>query len=627
MSQARYYEFYSPYLDLKSIKENGFTECHCPFHTDSSPSAGVNLVSGVFNCFQCGRNYSPAKFYSELTGASYQEARCLIENYLIENKLYEHTDNFVKATPGKNPRFEKLLKLSEEIDEQEIALDYAEGRGLTLETLKTLGVRYAKAENTHWNRESLLFPYYYNGYVVGLRYRDSEGNKSGEPGCHYTLWGFESIRNENRIVIITEGESDRAALCQITKFAFPVISTPGAVFRKEWEREFSGFNKVILIPHADDAGQKQITSAKSILNGKLNVYNLNWKRGQIGKDLCDWLVSNDPNELIRDINGLAKVSKKTSIMTGLEFKQEADKPRRFFIENLFARGQVAVIAGPPKNKKTLFTLDLLRVILTPNEPFFGKENLRSCADNCKVLFLEEEGDIEELYERAERVLNGTNWQSNVYWGHRVGLKIDSDEGTQEIINFIDDKKIDLLILDPFSKMFVCEEDKATDIGIVWNNIDRILQTCPNVGIIMLHHFSKNGTINDTWNALRGSSRIAASADLGIFLQNRESKEPVGVKFRLDGRTLKDLKAHDGGDIFKTVFNPTTGRFRIDEGTVIVDKSQKLVDATKDNGPWKVEDAAKYIGVTTVTVRNWVKKRPNELIMDNDLLCYIGEKDA
>ena len=144
---------------------------------------------------------------------------------------------------------------------------------------------------------------------------------------------------------------------------------------------------------------------------------------------------------------------------------------------------------------------------------------------------------------------------------------------------------------------------------------------------MLHHFSKNGTINDTWNALRGSSRIAASADLGIFLQNRESKEPVGVKFRLDGRTLKDLKAHDGGDIFKTIFSPTTGRFKIDEGIVIVDKSQKLVDATRDNGPWKIEDAAKYINVTTVTVRNWIKKRPNELTVDNDLLCYTGDNNA
>jgi len=204
----------------------------------------------------------------------------------------------------------------------------------------------------------------------------------------------------------------------------------------------------------------------------------------------------------------------------------------------------------------------------------------------------------------------------------VGLKIDTDEGTQEIINFIDENKIDLLFLDPFSKMFSIEEDKATEIGIVWNNIDRILQTCPDVGIVILHHFSKNASINDLWNALRGSSRIAASADLGIFVQNRESKEPDGVKFRLDGRTLKGVKAHDGGDIFKAVFNPATGRFKIDEGIVIIDKSEKLVDATKTNGPWSVEDAAKTLGVTTATIRNWLKKREKELKMEDNLIIYV-----
>lgn len=622
MPEARYYEFYAPYLELGTVKGDGFTACRCPFHQDAHPSAGVNLENGVFNCFSCGRKFSAVKFYSELTGASPQEARCLVENYLIQNELYEHTDNFVKASPGKNPKFEKLLAESEEITDQEIAVEYAEGRNLRIETLRALGVRFAKAENTHWNRDSLVFPYFYNGYVVGLRYRDAEGNKSGEPGCHYTLWGLDELDNEGRAVVVVEGESDRAAFWQMVEGAVPVVSTPGAVFRKEWEREFFGFTRVILIPHSDNAGQKQVATAKSVLGAKLSVYNLNWKRGQIGKDICDWLVNNDPQELARDVLGLAKTGKRAGIMTAVEFKQEADRPRRFFINELFARGQVAVIAGPPKNKKTLLTLDMIRTILTPGECFLGKPEFESKIENCKILFLEEEGDIEEFYERAERVLSGTNWMESTYWGHRVGLKIDTDEGTQEIINFIDENKIDLLFLDPFSKMFSIEEDKATEIGIVWNNIDRILQTCPDVGIVILHHFSKNASINDLWNALRGSSRIAASADLGIFVQNRESKEPDGVKFRLDGRTLKGVKAHDGGDIFKAVFNPATGRFKIDEGIVIIDKSEKLVDATKTNGPWSVEDAAKTLGVTTATIRNWLKKREKELKMEDNLIIYV-----
>jgi hypothetical protein len=621
----RYGEFYAPYLDFAGeLKDNGFSKCLCPFHLDSNPSAAVDLQTGVFKCHVCGITYSPYKFYSILTGDSFQLSRCIVENYLSEKGLLQHTDNFIKSSPGRNPKFEAILKKAQSIENNQMAIDYAEGRGLELESLIKLGVKYIDAEHTFskWNRPSLVFPYFLNGHCVGIRYRDNEGNKSGEEGCHFTLWGLDDLTDEDKSIVLVEGESDRILAWQLLEGKYKVLSKPGAVFKHEWLREFAGIVNVVDISDADEAGQKCLLAEQAVLGNKLKVYELPWKRGQLGKDICDWASQNDHSIFKRDVLGLLKVSSRSTIMTGIEFKETANKPRRFLINKLFTRGQVVVVAGPPKNKKTLFTLDMVRSLLTPGDKFLGHPELTTQVDNCKILFLEEEGDIEELYERSERVLKGTNWENNVHWGHRLGLKIDSSEGTQEIINTISKHSIDVVILDPFSKMFELEEDSAKDIGIIWNNIDRILSTCEDIVIIILHHFSKAGTINDLWNALRGSSRIGASADLGFFIEKRSAKEPDGIKFRMDGRTLKELKAKDGGDIFKCIFHADTGRFTIDNGTIVVDKSDKLVDATKTNGPWTVSEAAKYLDLTTEIVRGWVIKRKDVIQNKDSLLTYI-----
>ena len=44
------------FMEAKGFIRNGYSKCLCPFHTDRSPSAILNLNS-VY-CFTCGRSYS-----------------------------------------------------------------------------------------------------------------------------------------------------------------------------------------------------------------------------------------------------------------------------------------------------------------------------------------------------------------------------------------------------------------------------------------------------------------------------------------------------------------------------------------------------------------------------------------
>lgn len=68
---------------------------------------------------------------------------------------------------------------------------------------------------------------------------------------------------------------------------------------------------------------------------------------------------------------------------------EAEKPINWIIPELLAKGEKAVVAGPPKNYKTWFLLHLTRCIACA-EPVLGQENWKPDEPQ-GVLIIEEEG--------------------------------------------------------------------------------------------------------------------------------------------------------------------------------------------------------------------------------------------
>ena len=258
-----YLEFYGPYVEFtRGIEpgKEGFVECRCPFtdnhlHGDKKPSAGVDPETGVFNCLKCG-SLSPARFLvKRIPELSFVQATAIVDEYRKSNGFVEKFDTFVKVRSF-NPKWEKIYDLATpDLKNIPMALDYCEGRGIAIETLIEFGVRFLDGKHTHWKRNSLVFPYFVDGRIVGLRYRDEHGSKGGEEGCHFTLWGIDDLdegaSRDITTAVLTEGESDRLRTQQeLNNAGFPcvVVSTPTGAFTSEWAREFDGYTKVVAIP-------------------------------------------------------------------------------------------------------------------------------------------------------------------------------------------------------------------------------------------------------------------------------------------------------------------------------------------------------------------------------------------
>lgn len=627
----RYLQLYEPLIDFASRKSEGFSPCRCPFHDDRTPSAGVDLDSGVFNCYVCG-SFSPERFVSKILGIPMTEASKMVDAYRRENSLYNHEENWSKASaPGPSDQMESIYAEGDaDLSAHPIAVDYAESRGLRVSVLEKAGVRVLPPNATHLGRECLAFPYTSMGRIVALRYRDASGNKSGTPGSRFTLWGLDDLE-EGDTVVVVEGESDRlraiqafadsqAPFCRSVK----VVSTPGAAFKREWEREFHGIPRVIVVPDADEAGESMATKAKAILGDRAKILHLPWKRGQVGKDLCDWLACNEEELFIRHAESLARTVGFGRVLSGEEFEASANRPRRMIVENLLARNQIAVMAGPPKNMKTMLLLDLFRCILS-GEPFMGWPEFACPVRNARTLLIEEEGDVEELYSRVTRALSPVpDWKQRTFWAHRTGIKLDTDEGFESLCSMVDRCSPDVIAIDPFQRIHTEDENSASEMGTVWTNLHRILAMFPDISVILLHHFTKSGEIGDGWNALRGSSRTAAEADLGLFVEKRSKKDGAGIRLRIDGRTVKSLTSPDGTDVFKLAFDESTGSFSLDSGSVMMDRKDALMEELDERRTWDLKEAAIFFGVSTRTVRNWVSRCP-ALTVDEGVIRF-AEKD-
>lgn len=616
-----YAEFYAPYFGV--LEDNSSSEwisVRCPFHDDHHASAGIQKVTGVFHCFACeAGSLSPAKFLHRITGMDLSEAHRYVDQFRIERGVIEKQGTFA-THPAPSPHLTSLAKEAQAMISEDLPIvqEYLESRRLRFQTLLDLQVGYLPETRTHWGRPSLVFPYFHNRKVVGLRYRDIGGNKGGEPGCYFTLWGLDSLDQATDVVILAEGETDRLAIHQACQGKYTVVSTPTAAVRKEWAREFDGVRQVILIPQADAAAEKMINDARAFIPN-LTVLDLPWHRKQFGNDACDWLQYHSDEEFVAMIDTVARNSLRTFV-TGAEFALQANKPMPWLITNLLARNQALVIAGQPKAKKTWMLLNIIRTVLGGGPLLNSSLFTYQEETPARVLLAEEEGCPEELFSRIQSVCLGTPWEENLMVGHRLGIQLDSPAWIERISRCVQEHQADLLCLDPLHRMHSVDEDSASEMGRVWNGVSYLLRRFPRLSVIVLHHFNKSGDLSSGWLSFRGSSRTAAEADTGLFMEATAPNEPSGARIRIEGRSLRTPTGPDGSEIFR-LYMLEDGRLITsvhDQSTPRTPTGSSFLEEMRQRQAWSVRSILKHYSIDMSTLRNWVQAIPGLRIENDDL---------
>ena len=203
-------------LEGRHAKFNGNQlTCCCPFHKENKPSFGINLHTGLYNCFSCDAKGNIVKFVSEINKISMTEAKEIVVNEV----------GFIDITqiPYSLEQFSAEKKLPINFLKQH---DIDEINGL-----------------------HIAFPYYdEENNMVRVRYRNSPKNDTrffwnkGNKTCLYGLWKLQQFEKE--FIFIVEGETDSLSLWY---HDIPALGVPGGEnFKKEYAKTFENFEKVII---------------------------------------------------------------------------------------------------------------------------------------------------------------------------------------------------------------------------------------------------------------------------------------------------------------------------------------------------------------------------------------------
>lgn len=537
------YEQYVPEIIGKVATEDGAIpslRCIMPNnhgHGDTSPSAWVNLQTGVFGCSVCGA-YSVYRFLLEVMSLDSVTVATMLSEYRSDSTRFPKQDNFAKISAPPDAGMTRFAEWARNNLSAELAIvrEYCSSRGITYETLSSLNVGYVP--QSPGQLECLCFPYYVNGKVTALRGRTADGRKGGVKGSRFIPYNLDNI--EHNTVLLCEGESDTLRAHQaVSNMGVPisVVGVPGAKFRREWEREFSGVTKVFILPQADQPSYDFANKAREALGPRCEIIKLPWRRGELGKDICDWLLHHADGELT-EMLPVAPPSRK--LLNHEELLEMADQEVPWIIKDLIAEGDKILIGGEQKAMKTFTTLFAVKY-LTTGEDLFGRPEWAIDRPR-KVLFVEEEGSQVQLAKRAQRIVGDVDPEM-AWWMHKKSIKLDVPESYEELCAVIKQVEPDVVVLDPLQRMHSVDENDAGSMGIVWHSIHNLSVRFPKMATIVIHHFKKGGSGENGWNSFRGSSRSAGEADVGIFI-SRDAKTTEDGKailhVKIDGRDLPRL---------------------------------------------------------------------------------------
>lgn len=136
----------------------------------------------------------------------------------------------------------------------EIVQEYLAARGINYELLTRYRWGYVPEGFVPGQEECIVVPFIVNKQVIGIRGLARDGRKGGAKGSRFVLWNLDALEGHDKAVIV-EGKSDALRTIQALESCgidVPVLSVPGAAFRREWEWKFQSTHTVYLIPQADD---------------------------------------------------------------------------------------------------------------------------------------------------------------------------------------------------------------------------------------------------------------------------------------------------------------------------------------------------------------------------------------
>ena len=200
---------------------------------------------------------------------------------------------------------------------------------------------------------------------------------------------------------------------------------------------------------------------------------------------------------------IPKPPKVINIVSAVELNSKTFPEQKWIISKLFESGTINMISAAPNNYKSWLTLDISLALATGAPLFkFFEVNTKH-----HVWIINEEDTERAVRDRLE-ILN-LGWSGlPISFSIQNQIKLD-DETTSQIINIANQNGIDFIIFDSLRSIHDAEENNATEMQGVMDQLKKI--TNSGITVLFTHHNRKKGMFKSAdGEDSRGSTAITAA---------------------------------------------------------------------------------------------------------------------
>jgi DNA primase len=284
-------------LDGEEHGDEFLLTCPNPGHSDSHPSCGVNLKTGLFHCFACGVGGDLIRLGTLVLGLSREAVEEALKPHSTEALLSVVQRKLGNLRLTTMPSRKKDIKLPGPY--RSGPLDALLERDFREDTLQKWGVRFCLREELQGKkgpfeiRNSIAIPIRdADGNLLCWCYRATKDSPGWQPKYLYTpevdisrFWFGLQHNSKSENVVVVEGALDAMWLDQC---GFPALALLGSQMPEAKIKQLQRYKSVTILGDRDASGAIMVQKIGNILGDRMPVYVARYST---------WMGADDPQQM------------------------------------------------------------------------------------------------------------------------------------------------------------------------------------------------------------------------------------------------------------------------------------------------------------------------------------------
>lgn len=473
MGSFMYQQFWKDLL-INTKLTNGHVVASCPICNESKGHFYANIQTGLWDCKKCQASGNEWTFLRDYQGMENKQIGQYLNKYGISRDRQIESQDISKLKIFDKKAIEYFCS---RLTEEKIA-EFALERGLSIETLRKYSLGINDAD------EFTLPVLDEHGDIRNILRKKAGGQTVSSRDGDGLLFGIEDLISDAQEIFIVEGPWSAMAL---KEHGYKAVGTCGAGILKYEQVSLFKDKEVFLIPDNDEPGKsgaEKIVQKLRVIAKYVYVINLPVSDK---KDVRDFFKEGGTAAQFEDLIQQGRLARLNNFPLPLsEFLKKDIPPVEYYVMDIIQKKGKGMISAAPNIGKSIFVQNMALDIACGSATFMNKFTLSPA----RVLYLDLEMGESALKDRFQKMCSLRSGSiENLYVQYLPALDLLNEESKKLIEDWLNELKIQVLIIDPLGNAWCGDESKQEQVGQLTAYFNTLIEKF-GISILVVHHWRK-----------------------------------------------------------------------------------------------------------------------------------------